>query len=69
MIVTVGGAISGYCATGSTPEATRPASVITIEMTAAKIGRLMKKRVMRAPYFDAARRQGLLNPVRPGAQR
>ena len=33
VIVTVGGAISGYCATGSTCEATRPASVMMIAMT------------------------------------
>src|SRR5438552_4131015 len=48
-IVTVGGAISGYCATGSTCEAIRPASVMMIAITAAKIGRSMKKRDIR--YF------------------
>src|SRR5262252_3348138 len=42
VIVTVGGAISGYCAIGRTCEATRPASVKMIEMTDAKIGRSMK---------------------------
>src|SRR5262249_33638666 len=41
-MVTVGGAISGYWAMGSTCEATRPASVKMIEMTDAKIGRSMK---------------------------
>src|ERR1700682_2634834 len=41
-MTTVGGAISGYCATGRTCEAINPASVIMIAMTPAKIGRLMK---------------------------
>ncbi len=41
-MVTVGGAISGYCAIGRTCEATRPASVMMIAMTPAKIGRSMK---------------------------
>src|SRR5258708_20463407 len=40
---TVGGAISGYCATGSVNRATVPPSTITIDSTDAKIGRLMKK--------------------------
>src|SRR5262249_2237950 len=39
----VGGAISGYCATGSRRKATPPRIMITIEMTEAKIGRSMKK--------------------------
>jgi hypothetical protein len=39
----VGGAISGYCAIGSVHSAMAPTSVITIEMTPAKIGRSMKK--------------------------
>src|ERR1019366_3320824 len=43
VMVTVGGAISGYWAIGSTCEATRPATVIMIDMTPAKIGREMKK--------------------------
>src|SRR4051812_44502381 len=43
VMVTVGGVISGYCAMGSTLEATRPASVMMIAMTDAKIGRWMKK--------------------------
>ena len=38
----VGGAISGYWATGSTRAAIRPARVMMIEMTPAKIGRLIK---------------------------
>src|SRR4030095_2646621 len=41
-MTTVGGAISGYCAIGSTCDAISPASVMMIEMTPAKIGRLMK---------------------------
>src|SRR5438093_9367937 len=40
---TVGGAISGYCASGSVNSATEPPSTITIDSTDAKIGRLMKK--------------------------
>src|SRR5438445_4936024 len=46
VIVTVGGAISGYCATGNTCQATSPASVVMIAMTEAKIGRSMKNRDM-----------------------
>ena len=39
---TVGGVISGYCATGRMTTAMPPASVMMTEMTAAKIGRSMK---------------------------
>ena len=42
--MTTGGAISGYCAIGSVRIAARPASTRKIEITAAKIGRSMKKR-------------------------
>ena len=42
-----GGAISGYCATGRRVNATAPRITITIETTAAKIGRSMKKCEMR----------------------
>src|SRR5207237_6878323 len=42
--VTTGGAISGYCATGSTRIAASPAMMMNTESTAAKIGRSMKKR-------------------------
>jgi len=42
---TVGGVISGYWATGSTNSDTMPAIVITIESTAAKIGRSMKNEI------------------------
>ena len=41
---TVGGEIGGYCASGRLTTAIAPASVITIESTAAKIGRSIKKR-------------------------
>src|SRR6185503_9227793 len=44
LIVTVGGAISGYCATGRIRELMIPASAMMIAMTVAKIGRSMKKR-------------------------
>src|SRR5947207_8256045 len=43
---TVGGAISGYCATASSLAATSPARTMTIAMTAANTGRWMKKRDM-----------------------
>src|SRR6478672_2199873 len=41
-MTTVGGAISGYWAMGSTCDAIRPAIVMMIEMTPAKMGRPMK---------------------------
>ena len=44
MTKTVGGVTSGYWATGSVNTATPPASMITMEITVAKIGRSMKKR-------------------------
>src|SRR5262249_16963721 len=40
---TVGGATSGYCATGSCDRATMPTMTMTIDSTEAKIGRSMKK--------------------------
>ena len=43
----IGGAISGYCATGSRENDTPPRITNTIETTAAKIGRSMKKCEMR----------------------
>src|SRR5688572_15027917 len=46
--VTTGGAISGYCAIGSTRIAASPAMTMKIESTAAKIGRSMKKREIMA---------------------
>src|SRR5262249_2849263 len=39
----VGGAIWGYCATGSWVSETRPTTTMTIETTAAKMGRSTKK--------------------------
>src|SRR5437763_16452390 len=45
--LTVGGAMSGYCATGRRQNATPPTITNTMETTAAKIGRSMKKREMR----------------------
>src|SRR3977135_3814119 len=56
VIVTVGGAISGYCATGNTWKATRPASVTMIAMTDAKIGRSMKNRDTAALLCGRSRR-------------
>ena len=41
---TEGGAMVGYCAIGSVRMASAPASMITMAMTVAKIGRSMKKR-------------------------
>src|SRR4051812_5004820 len=40
---TSGGAMSGYCAKGSRVTATAPTITMTIDTTAAKIGRSMKK--------------------------
>src|ERR1019366_1883238 len=40
----LGGVICGYCAIGSVQTATAPANVMTMDSTAAKIGRSMKKR-------------------------
>src|SRR5262249_29568676 len=42
---TVGGAMSGYCATGRVKMAPRPPSVTAIASTQAKIGRAMKNRL------------------------
>ena len=50
--------ISGYWATGSVSEAMRPAITMTIEMTDAKIGRLMKKRDMDGAPSTLGRRSG-----------
>src|SRR5207248_6755001 len=43
MTMMLGGVIGGYCASGRLRAATAPARVMTIDSTAAKIGRLMKK--------------------------
>src|SRR4249919_2296089 len=56
----VGGAISGYCATGRRKNATPPRITKTIETTEAKIGRSMKKCEIRMgcrrPLFRLLRR-------------
>src|SRR5450631_3661649 len=44
LMVICGGAIGGYWETGSVLTASRPASMIMMAITQAKIGRLMKKR-------------------------
>src|SRR5258707_1219336 len=49
LTLTTGGAISGYWATGSRPTETAPTMTKAIEMTAAKIGRSMKKWERRMP--------------------
>src|SRR5580700_11198874 len=49
LTLTTGGAISGYWATGSRPTDTAPRMTNTIETTAAKIGRSMKKWERRMP--------------------
>src|ERR1700688_3123843 len=56
----IGGAISGYCATGSRENDTPPRITNTIETTAAKIGRSMKKCEMR--IFLASSRPGFVRP-------
>src|ERR1700745_2489685 len=57
VIVTVGGTIPGYCATGNTSRAPSPRSVTNVLRTIAKRGRSMKK---------CARRMSLLLSVLPG---
>ena len=43
LMTMVGGAICGYCAIGSCTSATRPTTTMTMDTTAAKIGRSTKK--------------------------
>src|ERR1043166_787240 len=50
----MGGAISGYCATGRRKNETPPMMTKTIETTAAKIGRSMKKCEMRSGAVSVA---------------
>src|SRR5215475_4525486 len=57
----IGGAISGYCATGRRENDTAPRITNTIETTAAKIGRSMKKCEMRIGCSSA-----LVFHLRPG---
>ena len=66
----MGGVISGYCATGNLNTATRPAKVMMIDGTEARMGRSMKKReniaaplvrrlsrLVRLSHLDAQRRR------------
>src|SRR5260370_20978335 len=58
----VGGAISGYCAIGRRENDTPPTITNTIDTTAAKIGRSMKKcemRIVRTPGSYSALDTGL----------
>jgi hypothetical protein len=43
-MLTAGGAMVGYCATGKVKAEIAPASMMTMAMTQAKTGRSMKKR-------------------------
>src|SRR3974390_2038065 len=61
----IGGAISGYCATGRRTNETSPRITNTIETTAAKIGRSMKKCGMRIGAGLVAR----LRAARGGGRR
>src|SRR5262245_14491925 len=65
--VTTGGAISGYCAIGSTRIEASPAMTIKIDSTAAKIGLSIKKReIMISPcelFFVRGRRRGFIGSV------
>ena len=54
----VGGDTCGYCAIGNVPIAMLPASVITIDSTAAKIGRSMKNREITARSSQLKKSQG-----------
>ncbi len=51
-MATDGGAIVGYCSIGRVRMASAPATMITIAMTVAKIGRSMKKRDSNAGLPD-----------------
>src|ERR1700739_533109 len=68
--VMIGGAISGYCATGSRAKLTAPRITNTIETTAAKIGRSMKKCEMRiGAWPDLLSLVAALRPARGGGRR
>src|SRR5271163_4874500 len=58
-----GGAISGYCAIGSRANDTAPRITKTIEITAAKIGRSMKKCERRIPASIRLGLRGVLAGV------
>src|SRR3954467_15649380 len=66
VIGTVGGAISGYCATARSFAATRPASTMRTAMTAANTGRWMKKRDIQLGFLPAA---ALGDTAAPGRRR
>src|ERR1700747_948214 len=51
----IGGAISGYCATGRREKATPPRMTETMDTTAAKIGRAMKKCEIRISVYSRIR--------------
>ena len=66
----LGGVICGYCAMGSVQTAMPPANVMTMDSTAAKIGRSMKKRenkvdphLLGAGPFIGFGRDGLWRPA------
>src|ERR1700704_673779 len=61
VMLTTGGAISGYCAIGSRPKETTPRMTKTRDTTPAKIGRSMKKREMRMGRSGASVGRGLGN--------
>src|SRR5258707_6153608 len=60
---TVGGAISGYSLIGSARNAMAPTSVRMIAMTAANIGRSMKKCESRMAMDPVAAMSGLAQPT------
>src|SRR6201982_4317197 len=51
----IGGAISGYCATGRREKETPPRMTKTMDTTAAKIGRSIKKCEMRISVYSRIR--------------
>src|SRR5690349_16378315 len=59
---TVGGAISGYCATGRSSAETRPAMTMMIAMTPANTGRWMKNFDKLARLLRRGRRHGGVGP-------
>src|SRR2546428_13074658 len=58
MTCRVGGATSGYCATGSANRATPRITIIKMASTFARTGRAMKKSEIMAPLLFAARGRG-----------
>src|SRR5947208_1973660 len=69
-MLTCGGAMSGYWATGRKAIDRAPASMITMAMTQAKIGRSMKKRdIALRPPAALARRTAGARRARAGGDR